>query len=337
LPYLVMELLEGESLRDRIDRLGRLTWEATVELADKICLALHAAHQAGVVHRRLTPARVMIVAANQVKLVGFDCAWSDRDEVTGLRSPMEVAHYLSPEAFRGRKSASFPTCDMFSLGVLLFECLTGAAPWPSESPTELIRARRAGPAPRASTKSLDCPVWLDVLVARLLETDRRRRLTSADATHRAIVDAERKASSGFGAAKHALSGREGVLTIRGDRSELKRLRKRSEPTTADDSPFYERAWFLAICLVLLLAVGAWTLWPASEDALFAKAQPLMRSDKPVDWRRAQDQYVSELLDRFPDTKYATEIEQFQQRLAVHRMRERIKNIERFGRPPANDV
>ena len=68
-PYLAMELVEGETLRDRVDRLGRLPWETAVETSDRICQALAAAHQAGVVHRRLTPARVMLTKDNHVKLI----------------------------------------------------------------------------------------------------------------------------------------------------------------------------------------------------------------------------------------------------------------------------
>jgi eukaryotic-like serine/threonine-protein kinase len=71
----------------------------------------------------------------------------------------------------------------------------------------------------------------------------------------------------------------------------------------------------------------------SEEALFAAAAPLMASDKPVDWNRAKEQYLEELLERFPDTEYKPQIEEFEDRYAVHRAQEQIKNIDRFGRSP----
>jgi len=337
-PYLALELVEGETLRQRLDRLGRLGWEAAAPLAEQACEALVHAHEQGVVHRRLTPEQILLTADDHVKLVGFDCVWADRDAVLGLQVAMSTAHYLAPEAFRGKASAAAPACDLFSLGVVLFECLTGRPPWAADAPADLIRARRAAAAPRASSIALDTPVWLDVLVARLLECDRRERWGSAEALRQALADARHKVAHGMGTVQHAWSGRRGRLAIDRDRAAIHALRKTHrtrEPRPA--SPFYERAWFLAACLIGLAATAAWALRPASEDRLIDRARPLMASDKPADWRRAQSQYLDELLDRFPDTRHAAEIAAFQQRYAVHRMREKLKNLDRFGRLPESEA
>ena len=335
-PYLVLEMVSGESLRKRLDRLGKLPWETAVDIADTVCQALDHAHQEGFVHGRITPTRVLLPESGGIKLIGFDCAWADRDEVLGLRSPMEVAHYLAPEVFRGKQSASMPQCDLFSLGVLLYECLAGELPWPADSPSDLVQARRTRVAPRVSTKVLDCPVWLDALVSRLLATKRSERFASADETHRAIVTAKRKADAGTGAAQHAWSGKKGVLDVSKDREELRRLKKpRSEKRQRD--PFYEQAWFLASCLAALIGVGIWSLLPPSEETLFAKAKPLIESESTADWKLAMDRYIGPLRERFPESKYASEIEEFEQRYAMHRAEERIKNLDRFGRKPRSKV
>ncbi|HEX6963197.1 MAG TPA: serine/threonine-protein kinase [Lacipirellula sp.] len=336
-PYLAMELVDGESLRCLLDRRGRLSWETTADIAESICEALVYAHEAGLAHQRLTPSRVMLTPAGGVKLLGFDCQMTDKDEVVGLRSPMTVANYLAPEAFRGKPSAALPTADMFSLGVIIYECLTGQLPWKANTPSELVQARRAGPAPRVSATVLECPVWLDVLVAKLLETKRGIRLATADATRRAIIDARRKVAAGMSAAQQAYSGRQGTLTVDTDRREIAQIRRKRVSHEQDNSPFYERVWFLALCLLVVIGVGAWFMRPKSEEALFAAAAPLMASDKPVDWNRAKDQYLNELLERFPDTKYKPQIDEFEDRYAVHRARERIKNLERFGRSPKSDA
>jgi hypothetical protein len=307
-------------------------------VADSVCAALAYAHNAGVVHQRLTPSRILVTEAGGVKLVGFDCVLADVDAVLGLRSPMSVAHYLAPEEFRGKRSASFPTCDLFSLGVILYECLTGELPWRADTPAELVQARRAGPAPRVSAKILDCPVWLDVLVSKLLETKREDRLPSAEATHRAIVDAKRKVAEGMGAVKHAWSGRQGALATNVDKKELTRLRKKQVVARErDDSPWYERAWFLALCLAAVIGGGVYAMWPPSEEALFAKARPLMDSDNPTDWRRAEEQILSELRDRFPKTKFANEIAAFEDKYAVHRATQRLRNMKLTGRMPESEI
>jgi serine/threonine protein kinase len=336
-PYLAMELVEGESLRSLVDRRGRLSWETTVDIAEKVCEALDFAHQAGMVHQRLTPSRIMLTPNGGVKVLGFDCRLGDNDEVLGLRSPMTVAPYLAPEAFRGKQSAAQPTSDLFSLGVIMFECLTGELPWPASTPAEVVQARREREAPRVSAKVLECPVWLDVLVARLLETKRGIRLATADATRRAIVEAKRKVTEGMGAAKQAWSGRQGALTVDSDRREIAELRRKQVTRQRDESPFYERAWFLSLCLAAVLGLIAWLMWPKSEDALFAAAQPLMESESSVDWRRAKDQYLDKLLRRFPETKYRDEIAKFEDKVALNRAIEHVKNLDRIGRTPESDA
>ena len=101
-PYLVMELIQGESLRDLFDRRGRLPWETMVDIAQQICDALVYAHSQGIVHRRLTPSRVLITADGAVKILGFDCALSDHDAVVSLKSPMGVLNYLAPQEIRAQ-------------------------------------------------------------------------------------------------------------------------------------------------------------------------------------------------------------------------------------------
>jgi hypothetical protein len=298
-----------------------------------MCEALVYAHEHGVVHRRMTPDRVLIAEDGGVKLVGFDCTLTDPSEIVSLRAPMRVMHYLAPQEIRGKSSTGLPSNDLFSLGVMLYEGLAGELPWPARTPTELVLARQSAPAPRASAKVLDCPVWLDVLVARLLEVKREGRLTTADEARRAILNARSKATSRTGALQHAWSGKQGALATKVDKRELSRLRRAAAPKEKDTSPFYERAWFLAACLAGVLGIGAWAVWPDSEEELFARALPLMQSDSPADWQQAHNDALAELLERFPNTEHADEIEEFQFRYAVHMAEARIENIDRFDRAP----
>jgi len=334
-PYLALELVQGESLRQRLDRRGRLPWEMAVEIIDSVCEALQHAHSKGLVHGRITPNRILLAENEAVKLVGFDCAWADRDEVLGLRSPMKIAHYVAPEVFRGKLSSSQPPCDLFSLGVILFECLSGEVPWPAETPAQLVEARRTAPAPRVSAKVLDCPIWLDVLISKLLAVKRSERLSSADETHRSLVDAKQKVAVGMGTAQHAWSGKQGALAVDSGRDELRRIHRQGK-SRRDTSPFYERVWFLALSLTAVIGIGIWALLPPSEDDLFAKAKPLMESENVLDWKQAEQRYLNSLKERFPDTKYADQIKLFEDRFAMHRAEKRVMNNERLGRQPQSE-
>lgn len=331
-PYLALELVEGESLRSLLDRRGRLPWETTADIAESICEALHYAHTAKMIHQRLTPSRIILLPGGGVKLIGFDCQMTDKDQVVGLRAPMCVANYLAPEVFKGKGSAALPTADMFSIGVILYECLTGSLPWKAKTPSELVLARRDHPAPRVSASVLECPVWLDVLTSKLLETKRGIRLATADGTRRAILDAKRKVAEGMGAAKHAMSGKQGALAMNADKKEIAALRRNQAPIEKDDSPFYERAWFLGACLAAVIGFGVWAMWPKSESALYAEVAPLIQSENATDWRLAEDR-VAALRAKYPDSPHAKELDEFEAKVAMSHAIETVKNIDRFGRAP----
>jgi serine/threonine-protein kinase len=244
---------------------------------------------------------------------------------------MTVAHYLAPEEFRGRQSASLPPCDLFSVGVVLYECLSGVLPWQAETPADLIQARRAGDAPRVVTQVLDCPVWLDVLVAKLLAVKRADRIATAEEAHRAIVTAKQKVAEGRGAVQQTLSGQKGVFQLSANRDELRKIRQDVRPRNREQSSLFEQTWFLAACLLAIVAGGVWAFLPPSEDQLFSKAQPFMESESPVDWKRAEEQYLKPLLARFPETKYAAEIQAFDDKYTMYRAETRARNNERLGR------
>ncbi len=334
--YLALELVSGESLRDLLDRRGKLPWEMAVEIVDCVCLALKHAHQLGYVHQRLTPARIILPRSGGVKICGFDCAWADKDDVLGLRVPMQVANYLAPEEFRGKQSASQPPADLFSVGVILYECLSGAVPWKADSPAELVQARRNGDAPRVSSKELDCPVWLDLLTAKLLAVKRSERLSSAEEAHRAIVTAKEKVASGRSATQQVLSGHKGMFKVASDRSDIMRLKKHMQTTERDKSPFYERVWFLALCLMLLVAGGVWALQPPSEAALIARLKPLFESEEVVDWRNAQN-IVVVLQENYPETEFTGEINKFQEKYMMYLAETRARNNERLGHMPETEA
>lgn len=152
-PYVVMELVEGERI-DRWCALGGLDVEARVRLFLKVLDAVDAAHRSLIVHRDLKPANVLVTAAGEPKLLDFGIAKSlDGDIVGALTStgpsPM-TPHYASPEQLQGRPPTT--ACDVWSLGVLLFELLTGRLPFDFDRVplAALLPCLRDATPPRAS-------------------------------------------------------------------------------------------------------------------------------------------------------------------------------------------
>ena len=145
-PYIVMEYVEGETLRDVIRREGRLRPEKAMELAADICGALDFSHRNGIVHRDVKPGNVMITPQGSVKVMDFGIARAVSDSAATMTSTAAVigtAQYLSPEQARGESVDA--RSDVYSMGCLLYELVTGAPPFTGDSP--VAASRVPSPAP----------------------------------------------------------------------------------------------------------------------------------------------------------------------------------------------
>ena len=191
--FLVMELVEGETLSERIAR--RLTLEDSVNIAWQIAEALEAAHEKGIIHRDLKPANVKITPDNKVKVLDFGLAkaiersdpdgssrrQSDQADVRTVTSPamttatgmiLGTAAYMSPEQARG--AAADHRSDIFSLGIVLYEMLTRRHPFPGGTVPDVLAAVLVR-EPDLSAMPLDLSPRLVELVRRCLEKQPRRR------------------------------------------------------------------------------------------------------------------------------------------------------------------
>ena len=138
-PYIVMELVEGQTLSDHL-AVGRLDWHIGVRICAEVAAALAAAHAENVVHRDIKPANIMLTPAG-AKVLDFGIA-----AVIGSPEPdpdgpvMGTPAYIAPERFDG--SPATAATDMFALGTLLYHCLAGRLPWTARTHTELVTAQR---------------------------------------------------------------------------------------------------------------------------------------------------------------------------------------------------
>jgi serine/threonine protein kinase len=177
-PYLVMELLDGESLAAVLDRDGALPWPAAVDACAQVASALAAAHAYGVVHRDVTPANV-VLTSDGAKVVDFDIsALIGENDVGPDGNLLGTPAYLAPERLDAGPVS--PATDVYALGLLLYRSLTGHLPWRAATTTQMLRAHRyADPGPMPFVAGLPEPVPL--LCRRCLAKQPVARPTSAQA------------------------------------------------------------------------------------------------------------------------------------------------------------
>src|SRR4051794_30414456 len=173
--YLVMELVDGEPLSTVLARDQRLTPASTLDIVGQVGLALQAAHDAGVVHRDVKPGNLLIRPDGVVKVTDFGIARAvDAAPVTQTGMVVGTAAYLSPEQASGRPITA--ASDIYSLGVVTYECLTGSRPFTGESPVAMAMAH-INDAPPPLPK--DVPPLVADFVQRAMDKDPARRQPSA--------------------------------------------------------------------------------------------------------------------------------------------------------------
>lgn len=186
-PYLVMEYLQGQTLRARLALSGALRAEEAAIILDQVARALDVAHGAGIVHRDIKPSNIMLLPDGAVKLMDFGVARQDDDSgetVTQAGMMVGSPAYMSPEQVRGETASA--DSDLWALGVVLYEMLAGRSPFGGGSiPATLFRIAHSQPAP---LEGFDEDV--QAVLGRALNADPARRFPSA----RALADAFQEAA-----------------------------------------------------------------------------------------------------------------------------------------------
>lgn len=172
--YMVFEFLRGESLADRLDAVGRLPQMEAAMILLPVADALAAAHRLGIVHRDIKPDNIFLeddgMGCIRPKLLDFGIARTS-DQPSGRTHTSVVTgtpEYMSPEHAQGYRAT--PASDVWSLGVLLFECLTGTTPFHGESPVNVLMAVVNGPIPSLLNHSHVAPSVADVVERALVRT-----------------------------------------------------------------------------------------------------------------------------------------------------------------------
>jgi formylglycine-generating enzyme required for sulfatase activity len=199
-PYLVMPLIPGGTLRKRIEA-GRLGIDATVALGRALAAALGAAHARGVVHRDMKPENVLFTAAGRPLVADLGLAKHWDADAPGASHSVSLsvggelrgtAGYMAPEQMVDAKAVG-PAADVYALGAILYECLTGEPPFLGENVLELLARVADGKFEPVRARRPEVPVWLAAVVERALAREPRDRFTDGLAFERALTEADRRA------------------------------------------------------------------------------------------------------------------------------------------------
>jgi len=177
LHFLVMEFVEGLTLDQIIERRGGLPVEEALSYAKQACAGLDAAHRADVVHRDIKPANLMITPGGTVKIMDFGIA--RMESMVGLTQSgmfMGTPRYISPEMARG--TGADIRSDLYALGLLIHEMLTGSPPFDADNPWAVLRQQIEEKLPPLRQARPDVPQWLEAIVARAAAKDPAQRFQS---------------------------------------------------------------------------------------------------------------------------------------------------------------
>jgi serine/threonine protein kinase len=182
--FIVLELIQGRILSDIIEAEGPMEVDRTLELARQIAECLQAAQQKGIVHRDIKPANVMVTTDGLIKVMDFGFA---RGAIsTGLTATdvLGTPSYISPEQADGKEVDT--RTDIYSLGISLYEMLTGEAPYKGDTAIDVVLAHMTAPIPSVRSLRPDVPGAVDKIIARCMAKEPRDRYQTAVELVRAI-------------------------------------------------------------------------------------------------------------------------------------------------------
>ncbi|MBQ7007446.1 MAG: PASTA domain-containing protein, partial [Oscillospiraceae bacterium] len=176
--YLVVEYIKGVTLKEFIENRGKLTWEETMVFANIILGALGHAHENGVIHRDLKPQNIMLTREGELKIMDFGIArLSTANQRTVTDKAIGSVHYISPEQVRGQSTDN--RSDIYSIGIMMYEMLTGKLPFQSETAVSVALQQLSEEAPPISTYADGVPKGMEQIIMKAIAKEPEDRYQSA--------------------------------------------------------------------------------------------------------------------------------------------------------------
>jgi eukaryotic-like serine/threonine-protein kinase len=266
--YIAMEYLDGRSLKELVVARGPLPIGDAIDATRQVLAALRFAHRKGVVHRDIKPHNVMADADGRLKVTDFGIARAGVSQMTEAGSIIGTAQYLSPEQARGAPVDQ--RSDLYSVGVVLYEMLSGKTPFSGETPVEIAMKHLSDPPRPPSLERPDISPDLDMVVLRALAKSPEDRFQTAEE-----MDAELE-RVGRGLGVTAATADAATMVLSGaDAAQTSVIPPRRPPTTTPSYRYAEppprrRAiwpWLLALFLVVLAGVAGWYAFDQIQDSL----------------------------------------------------------------------
>lgn len=177
LDYIVMELIDGITLKQYMEQKGQLNWREALHFATQICKALEHAHSRGIVHRDIKPHNIMILKDGSVKVADFGIARVSSAQNTLTREALGSVHYISPEQAKGAQVDC--RADLYALGVVMYEMLTGRPPYDGDTPVSVAIQHINGHPTMPRELNTSIPVGLEQITMHAMSADLSARYPSA--------------------------------------------------------------------------------------------------------------------------------------------------------------
>ena len=333
--FFASELIEGESLSSILSRRGKITPDLVVEYGRQIADLLRYLHHHELIHSKLTPDKILITDDHKVKIADLRLNRSRRRRWDSHRHrELDIAAYMAPEQFSEGATAK---SDFYSLGVILYEMLTGKLPYEPDTMGRMTKMKMNAPVPSAAASVMNCPIWLDKIITQMLQPNPRKRPHSA----RAIVlafDEIKKIDASKTAVVDQVTGSFNPLTAGQDKSEARKLLGKKAVAEEAETSFFQSVPFMVICLLAIIALVVYMAIPPSTAERMKQAELMMQSENAEKWSDARITFKQVMESDSPLAEKAEELYYESRRKSLVRQAERgisnrlqTENVQLFGK------